>query len=70
MDRKDDSFVGSYRYCSRNVVKGHLGSRRDDCESIFYMLVEFANGDLPWSKKMNGPDTIKVLKKIKLEMDE
>ena len=49
-------FVGSVRYASSNCLEGLTISRRDDCESFFYMLVEFAQGNLPWSFTMKGPD--------------
>lgn len=39
-------------------------SRKDDLWSVFYMLVEFAQGSLPWRKlkdKVNYVDMIYVL---------
>ena len=32
------------------VDKENLSGRHDDLWSLFYMLVEFANGQLPWRK--------------------
>ena len=47
-----ETFVGSLRYCSVACSDGKTTSRRDDCESVYYMLVEMAKGDLPWSKNI------------------
>lgn len=66
------SFVGTSRYASINVHNNILYSRRDDLESLFYVILYLYLGKLPWqglniSNKTEQKKTIcKIKEKIKL----
>lgn len=57
--KKNRPFRGTYNFCSKNMIKGYESSRRDDLESLLYVLVylnrgneifllNFFLGFLPW----------------------
>ncbi len=40
--------IGSLLYASTNAHKGLELSRRDDLESLAYMIIQMSTGTLPW----------------------
>eukprot|EP01080_Neovahlkampfia_damariscottae_P003163 gene3163-5479_t len=59
--RKSAGFRGTARYASINSHKSKELGRRDDLWSVFYVLVEFSLGSLPW-RKIKDKDRIGELK--------
>ena len=57
---------GSFRYISINCNKGYEQSRRDDLESLGYMLIFLAKKYLPWVEIENTIKDDKVLQVMKI----
>ena len=67
--------VGTARYASVNTLFGYMQSRRDDLESIFYVMIYLLNGHLPWqglraTSEKNKCDKIRDLKLIFTNSEE
>jgi serine/threonine protein kinase len=51
--RYTDEIIGSKHYISLNIHNNMLPSRRDDLESIVYVLIYLLNDNLPWENLDN-----------------
>ena len=51
LNKKDRLFPGNLMFSSMNICRGSNLSRRDDVESVLYILVYLINQhQLPWSR--------------------
>lgn len=72
LKREIKHIIGNIRYSSINIHNNISPSRRDDIESIIYILIYLLNGTLPWEMNKNIKDIGDIkkdentFKKIKL----
>ena len=66
-----NKLIGNARYSSINALEGGTQSRRDDLESLGYVLIYFLKGKLPWQNILikNKEERYHKIKEIKVNID-
>lgn len=69
--KTNSKFIGTPRYASLNTHQGIKQSRRDDLESVAYILIYFISGDLPWQgvKAKTKSEKKEKIREIKAVID-
>ncbi|ODM95329.1 Casein kinase I isoform alpha [Orchesella cincta] len=68
-EKRVSSFSGTVRYASINTHQGVECSRRDDLESLGYMLIQFLKRKLPWSGLKISPQETVYKKVLEVKID-
>lgn len=65
------AFTGNARFASLNALLAKEQSRRDDLESLVYMLIFLFNGTLPWipQNDLSNNNEFKLAKKLKASLN-
>ena len=66
-----NNITGTPRYCSINALRGAEQSRRDDLESLFYVILYFFRGSVPWQnlKIKSRSERFNKINEIKKKID-
>ena len=69
--KENKPFIGTTRYASIAAHRGQELSRKDDLESLGYMLIFLIKGGLPWQNLniANEEEKIKAVGMMKMKMD-
>ncbi|KAG6591069.1 CK1/CK1 protein kinase [Phytophthora cinnamomi] len=66
-DYKEGTVVGTPTFLSMNCHSGATSSRRDDIESLLYVLIYLMRGDLPWQQASSDAEGAKIKKNTSVD---
>ena len=68
---KEKRLIGTARFASINAMNGLSQSRRDDLESLGYVLIYFLKGKLPWQNLLikNKEERYEKIRQIKNDIE-
>ncbi|OWZ24142.1 Casein kinase I [Phytophthora megakarya] len=66
-DYKEGTVVGTPTFLSLNCHNGATSSRRDDIESLLYVLIYLMRGDLPWQQASSDSEGAKIKTAISVD---
>lgn len=67
--KKNNGITGTARYASINTLRGFTQSRKDDLESLAYVIIYLSKGTLPWANitSDNKDELYNLITKVKFE---